>query len=457
MSQPMSPPMRPSPGPGWGGAPWQLLHLAAVLALAGWCLLQAASAGVPLGWRLAWALQIALLAASPQWPVAGLVAYLGLAYGVSSHGELHDHLLAWRVLDGAVVLAGVGWCLHRRAQAAAPPWPWSAAAWLGLALLAWAMISLAAAQWRGAPWAAFPRHGPLALWHGALLFAVAADVLRAPRPALVLAGAVLLAVLVRAGLMGRDGLYLESYAATLAAIALPLAGAGAALTPHWAPRLLFGAAAAGMLGVLALGQNRAAAVALLAVVAAAGLMGLRWRPWRWPVLVGLGLLGLAVFAAAQLPLAQQYAARFRAVVDPTAQHQTAGADRGSVDSRLLKWRAGQAMAEAAPLLGVGPGQYPLELQFQVPGHRPMAAHSNYVHMLAETGVVGLALYLLFFLSLFWRLLRPGAPWSPVSPWLVLALVAYLAGGAFNSRHDLALAYLVAGWAVAATAARREQT
>lgn len=432
------------------------LHAVAVLGLLAWCLLKAVGAEVPLGWRLAWGVQIGLLALTPRWPAAGLTAYLGLAYAVSSHGALHDHLLAWQVLDAAVLLVGTGWWLHRRSQAEVPQaWPWSAAAVLGLALLAWAMLSLILAQWRGALWAPFPRHGPLALWHGAVLFAVAADVLRVPRHALLVACAVVLVVLVRAGLMGLQGLYLESFAATLAVLALPLCGAAAVLLKAWPARLLCAVAAGGLLAVLAWGQNRAAAVALAAMLFAALGLGLRWRPWRGVLVAVAALVVLTGLGLAQLPVLKPYAARFMAVIEPEAQHDTAGADRGSVDSRLQLWRAGRAMAQAAPWLGVGPGQYPVELQFQVPGHRPMAAHSNYVHMLAETGVVGLGLYLLFFLSLLWALLRPGAPWSPASPWLVLALVGYLAGGAFNSRHDLALVYLIAGWAVAAGQVRKE--
>ncbi len=83
----------------------------------------------------------------------------------------------------------------------------------------------------------------------------------------------------------------------------------------------------------------------------------------------------------------------------------------AVIERLAHWQAAMNMAEAAPLFGVGLGNYEVVyddyrlLNWPAPlGH----AHNLYLNMLAETGVVGLAAYLSFWAVAFrmtWSLRR----------------------------------------------------
>jgi O-antigen ligase len=210
---------------------------------------------------------------------------------------------------------------------------------------------------------------------------------------------------------------------------------------------VFGGSAVAMVGALALTQNRAAAVAAVAVV-----VGLLWQLRR----AGLGkwLAALVVVAIlGLLTVPSSYVDRFRAVLDPAQAHPTANLDRGTANERLALWSAGWQMANDQPMVGVGPGNYPATLDIYLPGMGLMAAHSNYVQMLAEVGFVGLGLYLAFFggaLLMLDRVRRTGPnQWQCRSAQMLqLALIAYLAGGIFNSRHDFVLAYVLAGWALA---------
>lgn len=75
----------------------------------------------------------------------------------------------------------------------------------------------------------------------------------------------------------------------------------------------------------------------------------------------------------------------------------------AVIERLAHWQAAIAMAQDHPLFGVGLGNYALRytdyhlINWEAPlGH----AHNLYLNFLAETGVVGLAAYLAFWMSIF---------------------------------------------------------
>ena len=80
----------------------------------------------------------------------------------------------------------------------------------------------------------------------------------------------------------------------------------------------------------------------------------------------------------------------------------------AVVERLAHWQAAISMAQAQPFLGVGLGNYAAAyaeyrlLNWEEPlGH----AHNLYLNFLAETGVVGLAAYLAFWIVIFritWR-------------------------------------------------------
>lgn len=430
-----------------GVEPRALAYGALVAAVAAALLHAAQGQGVPWPWLAVWGLEFALLALQPWWPLAGLSAYAAVQYAVSSHGGLHDQLLSMRGPDAMLMLALLGWRLFRRPSDQALWRP--RGVWLsGALLLVWAGISLGSALAQGGRWGPFPRHDPSVYLQCAAVFLIAADTLRSRSAGLAMAGILVLVVAVRAALQGAQGIYLESYIATLAVMTAPLAALVAWLLPGSGWRWLFAAAVPGLLSVVALTQNRAAAVAVLAGLLAGLGLWLSAQVRRWWV------WGACVIAVLALAWWLGQGGRFRALVDPAAVYATADLDRATAQERLALWRAGWDMARQSPWLGTGPGNYPAQLQYVQPGSEPLAAHSSYVQILAETGFPGLLLYLLFFLQVMVVLARcartaPSGSWRrPVAQMLVLSLVAYLAGGLFNSRHDLALAYLLAGWGCA---------
>lgn len=154
------------------------------------------------------------------------------------------------------------------------------------------------------------------------------------------------------------------------AFATLLGGALAMLRRRWWALAVFAAALvltgsltsfiAGMLGV----------VTYLLI---AGLQQIRWRRIL-PVAMPAGLV-LAVLVGLQL------VRRLNRQLEVT-----------SLDQRLDLWRVATEMFAQRPLVGMGPGSFK-EIYFQtglvVPGETLQHAHNLYLHVAAETGIVGL--------------------------------------------------------------------
>lgn len=192
-------------------------------------------------------------------------------------------------------------------------------------------------------------------------------------------------------------------------------------------------------------QNRGAIVAFLAAAACS------WVLLNWKAKLLSAAMGLSVAAAAfWLSDVPHLAARFQAALE---------ADRTSGDSageRLRLWEAGMSMARQFPLLGVGPGQFSNRVREFSPKDiavEGLDAHNHYIQVLGEMGWPGVVLF-----SLFWSqmLLVAVLVARRARHPDVLALgkaaacfwVAYSVVGVFGARHDLPLAYLLAGLAVA---------
>lgn len=143
------------------------------------------------------------------------------------------------------------------------------------------------------------------------------------------------------------------------------------------------AAAAGLLGVTALCSRRAAlalglGLAVLTTVAFLGSLNL--LPAFFTARLGVALAYFGVVDLATVPVTD---ANF------------------AVIERLAHWLAGYRMFADHPFLGVGAGNYPLAYpayalpRWQDPlGH----AHNVYLNFLAETGLAGLAAFLVFVLT-----------------------------------------------------------
>jgi O-antigen ligase len=110
--------------------------------------------------------------------------------------------------------------------------------------------------------------------------------------------------------------------------------------------------------------------------------------------------------------------------------------------RMSYWKAGIQMAIRHPLLGVGYQAFPIRLPEYVDSRfsesGPRTAHSTWILLVAETGFVGLGLFMLLY---FWAL---RAAWAmlPRRPDLFFSLVGYGAAFSFLSHSYVILPYIL---------------
>ncbi len=154
-----------------------------------------------------------------------------------------------------------------------------------------------------------------------------------------------------------------------------------------------------------------------------------------------GALAIAVMVAIVAP---DYVTRVQTLGSTDAAFsQSAGSD-AAIQGRATENLAALHVFRDHPLLGVGPGQFfsryssqygnALNLRFLTTNRR---AHSLYLEIAADTGLLGLATFLaivgvtmsqLWKLSVFWRSRDPEL--ALLAQGLLLALVAYLSSGLF---------------------------
>jgi len=136
--------------------------------------------------------------------------------------------------------------------------------------------------------------------------------------------------------------------------------------------------------------------------AAAALVMLMALPRRWSL--GIGLVVLTLVAGWRLIRAGLVPASIAARLADAADFTTVTDVRGlnindsnfAIVERLAHWQAAEGMAQAHPWLGVGIGNYATAYPDFSLLNWPNAlghAHMIYLNVLAETGVIGLAAYL----------------------------------------------------------------
>ena len=190
-------------------------------------------------------------------------------------------------------------------------------------------------------------------------------------------------------------------------------------------------------GILVLGtlatQSRGGLVALGAAAACALVVFRRRR------LVVLGLVGLAIAVGAPA-----------LAVNPEALERVTTVDEGGT-GRTDIWRVALAVAADHPILGVGIGNFAVHSPRYVDEVGPLeradliaedhlVAHSFYLELLAETGIVGLGLFLVAVgggLMACWRAIvrlddMGDASLAAMARAVFVAIVAILAAGAFLS-------------------------
>lgn len=195
-------------------------------------------------------------------------------------------------------------------------------------------------------------------------------------------------------------------------------------------------------GVL-LTRSRGGAVAL-AVLALIWMFRLR-RNWMAWVFAPLAFALVIILTPPQL--FERVRELFTGELDLSAQY------------RLIAWEKAMNMGADKPLFGVGPGNFQAEWPNYLPatGIDPIVTHNTLFHMLAESGVITLALYLVLHgvtLITLWRVSRRAKDkWrKSYADALFLSLAAFHAGSMFLSRTHFDLPYHLVGISVSVSIA-----
>jgi O-antigen ligase len=239
-------------------------------------------------------------------------------------------------------------------------------------------------------------------------------------------------------------------AVALAGLRIDL-GRGRVTAPE---RLVWVWTAAAVFGCIALmlTQSRGGWLGFLAGMAAVLL--LTGGRARWLLMAGAAALVIVLLAASVIgPIGE------RVSVDAIATRGNVQVtpDNFSVQERLAHWRAGIAMAEAHPLLGVGAGNFSDRFREFTPvwrfrisrGH----AHNSYIQAAAQSGLAGLAAYLALLGAVALRLGGRMRTVDKRTRSLVIGAigvtVAVMVHGMFDYLHVLSLGLqLSAVWALA---------
>lgn len=181
-----------------------------------------------------------------------------------------------------------------------------------------------------------------------------------------------------------------------AALALTLLGRG------WLLRTCAGVTALLLLAVELLTQSRGGEIALAAAVVFIIFVGMpRLHSIFGLAVIGLlGVVGLFLAdflpASILLPLTRVLGTNQISFTSPSAQDY-------STAERLAHWIAGIHMFLDHPVLGVGIGNYPdayphyyITIFVNSLGH----AHNYYINIAAETGIIGLTIFLCFLIAMF---------------------------------------------------------
>ena len=213
----------------------------------------------------------------------------------------------------------------------------------------------------------------------------------------------------------------------------------------WRYMALFGIVCLGLL--IALTQSRGALIALIVT----GLLTIASRRQPRDVLV-IGAAALVVWIIAP----KAVWTRLSGLMNASVEQGMVGVDEErSAESRWLIWKVATAVIKTAPATGVGLGTYPEHHAVTAPTISPivqiqgkLSAHSTYLTVTAETGFIGLFLYLSFCLSTFAYVRRVRKSLRNTRPRehqalliLQLSLVALLIAALFGSFGVFVYAYL----------------
>jgi O-antigen ligase len=244
----------------------------------------------------------------------------------------------------------------------------------------------------------------------------------------------------------------RNFIAHLAAFGLPVVLFAALAARRWYGYLLGSAGAMLVVGSLVLTRSRAGwlafgAVLLVLAVALILSRALRSDARTWARLVGLvALAGAGAVGAVLLPNVLQWRSDnpYLDSIRGVANYQ-----EGSGAGRLVQYRRSMVMAQGAPVLGIGPGNWPVHypehaaprdpsLSGSTPGttSNPWPS-SDWVAFVSERGVLATLLLMLVFISLaygaFRRLLATAEREAALAGTATVAVIAaLLVAGLFDA-------------------------
>jgi O-antigen ligase len=200
-------------------------------------------------------------------------------------------------------------------------------------------------------------------------------------------------------------------------------------------RLLLLSALVALVAALLVGYGRGA----LATIALGVLIFLLIGQHRRPLVIGLGLAGIVVIALLFAVPNLRYALTARLTTldftgqrfDPTTSGTGTSDPRpyNSEYTRLVLWRAGLTMVTTSPIIGHGPGNFPIEVAKSLPDDTPIPPEvgrlgdvdNQFLQIAIDTGLLGLAAYLLLVASCIVCAVRVLKVRNRLGAWAVPAL------------------------------------
>jgi putative inorganic carbon (hco3(-)) transporter len=424
-------PATPAPAPRW------LLVVAATG-------LGAILAAVPIWISAACLASTVLLCISLQRPIVGLTLAI-LAIPLSSEISIPVGGLSLTLMEPAVALATVSWVAYGLRGRSLRIWP------SALLVAQLAMIGVLVAASVGAENPALSLKECIKWLELVLIFVITVDAARDPTAARWVLFSVLTATTLEAaygmfqfltglgpaffaigpfmrahGHFGQPNPF-AGYLGTALPLALALALIWRDPAARWA-RLLAIPLALGVLLSFSRGAWLGIFAASLVMLAVASQ---RSRRALVPLVAGLLLLATLGVLGLLPPAVTE---RFTVVADYFGPFDVRSVELSpenwSVVERMAHWQAGWQMFLDQPLLGLGPGNYPVAYErYYLPGWlEPLGhAHNYYLNLAAETGLVGLVVFLLTLLLAFHAAARgtfgEDPFWRPVAIGVLGVLVA----------------------------------
>jgi O-antigen ligase len=207
-----------------------------------------------------------------------------------------------------------------------------------------------------------------------------------------------------------------NYFGLFQATAIAACAGGIVIARSFSIRILLAVTALVLAASMAISLSRAALIAL-----AAGLVVLAFARGRWAGFATIGVLAVLALVAYPLFLQERLTADAGAL---SVAQASIGLQRSDA-SRLAAALVGPQMWVTSPIFGIGFGEYPLTTSRFI-GYS-IESHNWYMNILAEQGLVGVALWMPMLAGAAVRLVHLGSTARTVG---VAVFVTYVVGSAF---------------------------